>query len=358
MLLPGSKKLPRTFLLATLCLTMLVQAGCGSPAPKEKTPPSSPGSSAKIAIAHRGASGYLPEHTLEAYAMAYGMGADYIEPDVVMTKDGVPIVMHDIHLDANTNVARVFPERKRADGRYYAIDFTLAEIKQLSVNERIDVKTGKRVYEQRFPLHYARFEVPTLEEVIQLVQGLNQSTGRNVGLYPEMKEPKFHTENGKDIGTAVLQLLDKYGYNKPDAKIYVQCFDPDYLRKFREQMGAKMPLVQLIGEEADCPGANYDQMMTPEGLDKVAQYANGIGPWHQQIIDAKGNKKEYPVVNPNLVADAHKRNLVVHPYTFRKDSLPGYVKNLEEMLDRFLYQENVDGVFCDFPDVAVKAAHK
>lgn len=309
--------------------------------------------SEKIAIAHRGASGYLPEHTLEAYAMAYGLGSDYIEPDVVLTKDGVPIVLHDIHLDANTNVAEVFADRKRDDGRYYVIDFTLDEIKTLKVHERTNVDTGEMAYDGRFPLNTSSFEVPTLEEMIQLVQGLNKSTGRNVGIYPEMKEPKFHLENNLDIGPIVLKILDKYGYNKPDAKIFVQCFDPDYLKQFKTEMGAQMPLVQLIDE-----GEMYDKMMSPEGLDEVAKYANGIGPWHQQIVDANGEKKESPVVNPNLVNDAHERGLVVHPYTFRKDSFPDYVNDVEEMLNRFYYQEEVDGVFCDFPDLAVKVAHK
>lgn len=313
----------------------------------------------KIIIGHRGACGYVPEHTLESYSLAYAMGADYIEADVVLTKDNVPIVLHDITLDDVTNVASIFPDRKRSDGKYYAIDFTLNEIKKLSVHERVDLKTGKQVFEGRFPLGKSHFEVPTLQEEIELIQGLNKSTGKDVGFYPEIKEPKFHTDNGKDINFVVFNFLDKYGYNKADAKCYVQCFDPAYLKNFREKLGAKMPLIQLIGEEADCPGANYKQMMTADGLKKVAEYANGIGPWYAQIVNENGEQKEDKyVTNPNLVKDAHKAKLLVHPYTFRKDQLPKYSKTMEEQVRFFLYDVGVDGLFTDFADLGVKAANE
>src|SRR6266478_3317261 len=148
----------------------------------------------KIIIAHRGASGYLPEHTLEAKAVAHAMGADFLEQDLVLSMDGVPVVMHDIHVDTVTDVARRFPDRKRADGRYYAIDFTLAELKSLHITERFNPKTGRAVYEGRFPLWQSTFAIPTLEEELQLIQGLNRSTGRNVGIYPEIKSPSWHRE--------------------------------------------------------------------------------------------------------------------------------------------------------------------
>src|SRR5947207_6618226 len=131
--------------------------------------------SPKIIIAHRGASGYLPEHTLAAVAVAHTMGADYLEQDVVLSKDSVPVVLHDIHLDTVTDVARRFPGRKRRDGRFYAIDFTLAELKQLRVTERFNHQTGEPVFKERFPQCQASFEIPTLEEELQLIQGLNQT---------------------------------------------------------------------------------------------------------------------------------------------------------------------------------------
>uniref|UniRef100_UPI0030840B2B glycerophosphodiester phosphodiesterase n=1 Tax=Desulforadius tongensis TaxID=1216062 RepID=UPI0030840B2B len=346
------KRFYRYVILSLVLLLVAFSAvGCGNTAEKEKQPQAEVGE--KIVIGHRGACGYLPEHTLESYALAYAMGADYIEPDVVMTKDGVPVVMHDIHLDANTNVAEVFPDRKRSDGRYYVIDFTLDEIKSLRVNERVNVDTKEAVYPGRFPVGDSKFEVPTLEEMIQLVQGLNKSTGRDVGIYPELKEPKFHLENGIDMGPIVLDLLAKYGYDGPEDKIYLQCFDPDYLKRVRNEMGAKIKLVQLIDE-----GDIYEKMMTPEGLDEVAKYADGIGPWYMQIRDAKGKTDEYPVINPNLVADAHQRGLVVHPYTFRKDQLPEYVDSVEELMKLFYYDIGVDGVFTDFPDLGVKVVQE
>ncbi|MCL4148216.1 UNVERIFIED_CONTAM: hypothetical protein GTU68_034137, partial [Idotea baltica] len=164
-----------------------------------------------IVIAHRGASGYLPEHTLEAKALAYGMGADYLEQDVVLTKDDIPVVMHDIHLDEVTDVRIKFPERHRKDGRYYAIDFTLAEIKQLHVSERFNHKTLKPVFPHRFSSPLDVFKISTLAEEIQFIQGLNNSTGKDVGIYPELKAPAFHHEHDKDLAAIVLQVLAEHG---------------------------------------------------------------------------------------------------------------------------------------------------
>lgn len=183
----------------------------------------------KIVIAHRGASGYLPEHTLEAYAMAYALGADYIEPDVVMTKDGVLIALHDIHLELTTNVEVVFPGGARSDGRWYAADFTLAEIKQLSVHERAN-PDGTPVFPNRFRVDSKGFHVPTLVEVIEMVQELNQATGRSVGIYPETKEPAFHDAAGLSMEEPLLALLASHGYAGPNAKVFIQSFDPRNLR--------------------------------------------------------------------------------------------------------------------------------
>ncbi|MEM7311532.1 MAG: glycerophosphodiester phosphodiesterase, partial [Planctomycetota bacterium] len=180
-----------------------------------------------LIIAHRGASGYLPEHTLPAVAMAHGLGADYIEQDVVLTKDKHPIVLHDIHLDTVTDVATKFPNRKREDGRYYAIDFELAEIRLLRVNERIDLATGKPVFPGRFPLGKSRFEIPTLAEEIELIQGLNKSTARDVGIYAEVKQPAWHRNAGFEISRIVIQVLKDYGYESKTDRAYLQCFDPE-----------------------------------------------------------------------------------------------------------------------------------
>ena len=176
-------------------------------------------------VAHRGASGYLPEHTLASKVMAYAMQVDYIEQDVVLSKDDVPIVIHDILLDDVTNVLEKFPNRKREDGRYYVIDFTFKEIKTLAVTERFDSETGLQIYPNRFPKGTSSFRLHSLQDEIELIQGLNKSTGKNIGIYPEIKKPEFHHENGKDISKIVLNILSDYGYKTKNDKCIVQSFD-------------------------------------------------------------------------------------------------------------------------------------
>ena len=194
----------------------------------------------KVVIAHRGASGYLPEHTLASKAMAYAMHPDYLEQDVVLSKDDVPIVIHDIHLDAVTNVAAVYPERLREDGRYYVIDFTFEELKNLQVYERFDIETGKAVFPARFPLQQSRFGLHSLSEEIEMIQGLNKSTGRNMGIYPEIKEPAFHLKEGKDISKIVLETLAKYGYTSRKDVCILQCFDASELRRIRTELKSEL----------------------------------------------------------------------------------------------------------------------
>ncbi len=300
----------------------------------------------KAIVAHRGASAYLPEHTLESYAMGYGMGAHFIEPDLMLTSDGVPIALHDRTLEATTNVSEVFPDRAREDGRFYAIDFTLQEIKQLSVIERVDRDTRELVFPDRFPnLHQALvFRVPTLAEVIELVQGMNVSTGRNVGIYPETKSSAWHLEQGYDFEQIVMEVLAEYGYHTTADNVIVQSFEPESLHRLREH-GSELTLVQLIGG-----GSAYDHMVTAEGLDAIAEVAQGIGPSMTRIIDAEGNW-----VDDNfLVQEAQARGLVVHPYTMRADRLPAYVDSFEELLELFLFEAGVDGVFTDHPDLAIE----
>lgn len=302
-----------------------------------------------LVIAHRGASGYLPEHTLPAKALAYGMGADYIEQDVVLTADDQPVVLHDIHLDTVTDVADVFPQRKRTDGRFYAVDFTLAEIEMLRVHERTALETGKPVFPGRFPLGKNDFRVPTLGEEIELIQGLNRSTGRRVGIYPEIKKPAWHRQQGKDISRIVLATLQRYGYRGKDDLCYLQCFDPQETRRIREKLGCRLNLVQLIAEndweEAE---ADFDQLRTVNGIGKIAEYADGIGPWMPHIVTGldSGGK---PIVT-DLVKTAHAHSLQVHPFTFRADSLPEYAESFDQVLRIFIGQVQVDGVFTDFPD--------
>ena len=218
----------------------------------------------KIVIAHRGASGYLPEHTLEAYAVAHAMGADFIEPDVVMTQDGAFICLHDIHLEGTTNVEEMYPDKKRQDGRWYAADFTLKEIKGLRAHERLD---------GRFPKDKAAFEVPALAEMIELVQGLNQTRGRDVGIYPELKSPGWHTGQGLAMEEKFLQLLKAHGYEGKQARVFVQCFEAGSLKRMREELGSALPQILLIPE-----GKLGEAMLTPARLDEIKTFAEGIGP--------------------------------------------------------------------------------
>jgi glycerophosphoryl diester phosphodiesterase len=305
-----------------------------------------------IVVAHRGACGYLPEHTLAAKAAAFAMGADYIEQDVVLTKDDQPIVLHDIHLDTVTDVARVFPDRRRDDGRYYAADLTLDEIKRLKVHERIDLETGQAVFPARFPVGKAVFRIPTLAEEIELIQGLNQSTGREVGIYTEIKKPAWHRTQGKDISRIVLRTLNEYGYRTKQDKCYVQCFDPQETRRIRRELECPLRLVQLIADnewhEAD---ADFDQLRTPEGIRQIAEYADGIGPAMPHVV--RGLDDSGKPILTDLVDNAHAVGLEVHPFTLRADALPKYADNFEEALRIFFDEAHVDGIFTDFPDRAV-----
>lgn len=299
-----------------------------------------------IVIAHRGASGYLPEHSLAAKALAYGMGADFIEQDVVLSKDSIPVVLHDIHLDTVTNVAEVFPDRSRKDGRYYALDFELAELKRLRLNERIDLKTGEAVFPSRYPVQHTPFQIPTLTEEIQLIQGLNHSTGKQVGIYPEIKKPAWHREQGYDISVIVLKTLTEYGYTSKEDAIFLQCFDAGETMRIRHQLGCQLKIIQLIGRNSwSESGSDYDEMVTEAGLRKIAEYADGIGPSLGHIFEENISTPQ----NTNLISLAHQAGLQVHPFTFRKDALPRYAQSYDQLLELFAELE-VDGYFTDFPD--------
>lgn len=302
----------------------------------------------KIVIAHRGASGYLPEHTLAAKAMAHAMGADYIEQDVVLTKDGVPVVLHDHYLDTVTDVAIRFPARKRQDGRYYAIDFTLAEIKTLRAFERIDLKTGKRVFPKRFPSGLSDFRVPTLEEEIELIKGLNASTGRTIGIYPEIKAPAFHRAEGQDISKIVLSVLKKHGYSTKQDAVYLQCFDWNETQRIRDTLGYEGKLIQLIAENDwnEAPGVDFEALRQPDGLRAIAKVADGIGPWIAHVVDATGKPTD-------LVANAHAVGLHLHPYTLRADALPVWAATFDDAMEIVLFTAGADGIFTDFTDLAV-----
>lgn len=307
---------------ALVCASALstLEASDEEPVNDDATQPS------KTVIAHRGASGYLPEHTLPAYALAHGMGADYIEPDLVLTRDGHFICLHDIYLQATTDVEEVFPGRARGDGRWYAADFTLDEIRQLQAEERLG---------SRFPKGRSRFAVPAFTEMIELVQGLNERTGRTVGIYPELKAPEWHRAQELPMEESLLQVLGRYGYLEQDSPVFVQSFEAKSLERLRA-LGSELPQVFLMAE-----AAQYRSFLSAEGIAAVAGFATGIGP-AKTMLERQ----------PELVGWAHDVGLTVHPYTFRADQVPGRYDSHEAELTRFLFELGVDGVFTDFPDRA------
>jgi glycerophosphoryl diester phosphodiesterase len=286
--------------------------------------------------------------------MAHSWGVDYIEPDVVMTKDNKLIVMHDIYLDLTTDVRKKFSKRARKDRRFYVVDFTLAEIKMLSLEERFDPRNHKMIYPDRFPQGTSEFKVPTLEEYIQLVQGLNKTRHKSIGIYLEIKKPVFHLTEGKDITLSVLALLKKYHYLKSSNKsqIIIQCFEPKTLKRLKRKLNILVPLVQLIGENSwNESDVDYKKMRTAIGLAKVAQYATGIGPYLKHIYRQENGR----IVTSGLVNAAHLQGLVVHPYTHRIDDLPPGFASSKELLGFLLHTAKVDGIFSDFADQAILA---
>jgi glycerophosphoryl diester phosphodiesterase len=314
-------------------------------------------------IAHRGASGYLPEHTLEAKVAAYFMEADYLEQDVVLTKDFRPLVLHDIHLDEVTDVAVKFPGRNRSDSRYYAVDFTLAEIKTLDASERFDYNnTSKQIFPNRFPARKSSFQLNSLEEEIELVQGLEGSLTRlhnvyygdarkvlRTGLHVEIKQPEFHQREGKgNVSEIVLAVLKKYNYvNKPDRAI-IQCFDPKELKRIKEELKSNLRLVQLLYQDQESDGVKWTSAV---GLKKIAEFADGIGPEKDMLIDY--DPKTDSVTPSQMYKDAKSLKLFFHPYTFRVDLLPKYASTYQKLLKIFVDDLEVDGMFSDFPDVTL-----
>lgn len=300
---------------------------------------------APIVIAHRGASGYLPEHTLPAKALAHGLGADFIEQDVVATRDGELVVLHDLYLDDVSDVARCFPERRRSDGRHYVVDFDLAELKTLRLMERRAPGLSTPKYPARFPGDAALFNIATFADELRLIQGLNKSTGRTVGIYPEIKQPEWHRSHGIDVAAKLLAELRTFGYSRATDPVFIQCFDPDELSRVKNELGAELRLVQLVDN-----GPRYSGLLTAPGLHRLAGHAIGLGPHHAQLVAAAGDRPEAS----RLLMLAHDAGLNLHPYTFRKDDLPPYARSFEHWLEFFFVEARVDGVFCDHPDLAVR----
>ena len=317
-----------------------------------------------LVIAHRGASGERPEHTLAAYERAIDQGADYIEPDLVVTKDLVLIARHETELSDTTDVAthEEFAGRKRTkdvEGRqvtgWFAEDFTLAEIRTLRVKERLP---AVRRANTRFD---GLYQVPTFEEIVALVRAKEAETGRTVGLYPELKHPTMLLEQaGIDSVDLLATALRKARLADADDRVFVQVFEVAPLQRLNRLVD--VPLILLISSEGgpyDEKGLRWSDMMTPSGLAEVARYADGIGPFMGHVLRPDGTPTR-------LVADAHAAGLKVHPWTLRKENSflppalqnpggPGATGKVAEFVG-LLKRAGVDGVFTDDPALVVPAA--
>ena len=305
-----------------------------------------------VVIAHRGASGHLPEHTLPAKALAYAMGADYLEQDVVASRDDELVVLHDIHLDRVTDVASLYADRCRADGRYYVRDFDIAELKRLKVHERTNAD-GSPVYPERFSSSGEVFRIQTFAEELEFVRSLQAAHGRPVGIYPEIKRPEWHKGEGIDITPLFLDVLAEHGYQRHTDPVYVQCFDARELRRIRHSLDCRVKLIQLIGENSWGESTtNYNVLRSQRGLDQLAATVDGIGPWIPRAYSRR--RHDGRIRSTGLVKRAHKAGLAVHPYTFRVDELPAGFASFDELLAFFTDKLAIDGLFTDFPDQALR----
>lgn len=324
-----------------------------------------------LVIGHRGASGDRPEHTLSAYRLAIAQGADFIEPDVVISKDGVLICRHENEIGETTDVGSrpEFLSRKQTkivDGDavtgWFAEDFSLAELKSLRCRERLpQLRPDNTAFD-------GAEAIPTLEEVIDLARRESERLGRTIGVYPETKHPTYHRDLGLPLEPPLLALLRAKGLNRKDAPIFIQSFEVGNLIALRRETEA--PLVQLVSDEG-APfdhvkagrGATYAAMISNDGLKRIAEYANGLGAQKSLVMprDAAGRS----VAPTDLVDRAHAANLVVHPWTFRAENffLPAELKRGEDprahgdLLSELMRFKRlgVDGWFCDHPGIAAIA---
>jgi glycerophosphoryl diester phosphodiesterase len=352
-----------------------------------------------IVIGHRGAAGYLPDHTLPGYALAIKLGADFIEPDLVSTKDGHLVARHEPNISATTDVAEhpEFADRNRTaviDGAtergWFVSDFTLAELRTLHAVQPLPERP------QQFN---GRFKIPTFEEVIALAKRYSKRYHRTIGIYPETKHPTYHKSIGLPLERTLVKTLDRAGLNKRRSPVFIQSFEQSNLKRLNKMTAVR--LVQLIDANDVNPDGSLDYtapfdrpydwtasgrpellartfgyLTTDAGLDEVASYADGIGPWKPYVIstaavdingdgqvgdengDGLVNEGDRKVLEPtDLVARAHARGLLVHPYTFRNEQKRlafDYGGNPVNEYLRF-YEAGVDGLFSDFADTAFAA---
>ncbi len=385
-----------SFGMAVRALVLVAVAGCAAAGQDPQAATQERGREARpLVIGHRGSAGYLPEHTLAGYTLAIDRGADYIEPDLVVTKDGVLVARHEPNIIATTNVKDLpqFASRKRravVDGvseeGFFVSDFTLAEIKQLR---------AVQAFAERDASYNGQFEIPTFDEILALVRRKSIETGRRIGVYPETKHPTYHRQLGLPIEGRLVEALRRHGLDRRDAPVFIQSFEVSNLRYLRSITSVR--LVQLIdADDVNLDGSislkppfdkpydfavrgdvrTFADLLTPAGLAEIRTYADGIGPWKPYLIssagvdangdgqaddvngDGKVNEQDRRLLAPSqVVANAHRLGLLVHPFTFRNEQrrLTGDFNGdpVQEYL-RF-YELGVDGVFSDFADTAVTA---
>jgi len=369
---------PRARRLAAAAFATLVAAGLAAgPAPAtavsgDRAGQYEPFDGGPLVLGHRGASGYRPEHTLASYKLAARMGADYIEPDLVSTKDHILVARHENEISGTTNVADKpeFADRRKTKTidkttltGWFTEDFTLAELKTLRAKERIPE------FRQRNVLYNGRYEIPTFQEVIDLQKELSEALGRDIGIIPETKHPTYFRSIGLPLDGPLVRALRKNEIDGPSDNVIVQSFEVRNLKRLDRRID--VPLVQLLDDPEVQPydfvvsgdDRNYADLATPEGLEAIAEYADGVGPFKNYIVpkDAAGNWLE----PTSFVDDAHDAGLFVTPYTFRNENnyLPAALKlgadpagfgNAFGEYAKF-YALGVDGVFSDHPDTAVEA---
>lgn len=309
-----------------------------------------------LVIAHRGASAERPEHTLAAYERAIDQGADYIEPDLVVTKDFQLVARHENELSGTTDVASrpEFEDRRRTktvEGQtvagWFSEDFTLAELRTLRARERVpNVRPASATYD-------GLYQIATFAEIVGLVRAKEAETGRKIGLYPELKHPTLMLQQERiDMVDLIVRELRQLDLDREDARVFIQVFEIAPLQRLKRQV--KVPLILLISSQGgpyDEPGMRWADMITPSGLAEVAKYADGIGPWLGHVLDPATMQPT------SLVRDAHAAGLKVHPWTLRKENgfLPAALQTAGGPADEGNYQalfraaiaSGADGLFTD-----------
>lgn len=380
----------KTLLLSTSLLAALAMQALAALAQQ-----ASPSTARKpLIIAHRGASGYMPEHTIEGYKLAIEMGADFIEPDLVSTKDGVLVVRHEPMLSGTTDVADrpEFANRKttrKVDGidttDWFANDFTLAEIKTLR---------AKQAFADRDQSHNGKYQIPAFQEVIDLAKSESARTGHTIGIYPETKHPTYHAALGLAFEDKLLDMLKAAGWSEKTSPVFIQSFETGNLKYLRKK--TQLRLIQLVdGDDVDKDGKvtlvapfdrpydfavlgdkrTFQDMLSAEGLKEIATYADGVGPWKPYIMAAKQtigadgkpqdlngdgaiDERDRTLIAPtNVVKDAHAAGLLVHTWTFRGEPkrLASDFKGDAAAEYKAFIALGIDGLFSDFSDQAVKA---